>query len=485
MWDKLEPNPPHLSYLIVSCFLITYAIFSLFIRNRLHLSEPPLALLIGILFGPYCINALDPIGWHFQDEVTYEFSRIILGLQVFVVGLELPKGYLPKHFSSVLMLLGPVMAFGWAVCACFIKALIPGTTWPSALLMAACLTPTDPVLAASVLSGSQFSTRLPTRIKHLLSCESGCNDGSSFPFLYIGIAILTNKSAGPTIRDWFLITILYQCVLGIVIGLAIGFIANRGLKYADEKKLIGETSFIVFYLLLAILSVGIASTLGIDDFLVAFSAGASFSHDGWFASRTRDSSLNNILDLMLNSTFFVYLGTVLPWESYVDKAVGLTPWRLFALLALVLLFRRIPVLLAMKRFIPDIRTYSEAIFCGHFGPMGVGAVFLAMESRSELESAMKDNPEQAKQAMDVIWPVVSFIVLGSTVVHGLSVAAMSVGIHLRRPKEERDHWIGGETEPIGGMVHEESDIEEEEQEESFEERGERRNEDGEGRVRLE
>lgn len=173
MWEKLEPTPPHLSYLILSGFLITYALFSIFIRNRLHLSEPPLALVVGVFFGPHCISALNPVSWNFEDDVTFEFSRIILALQVFVVGLELPSRYLSKHYRSVLMMLGPIMAFGWAVCACFIKVLVPATTWPIALLIAACLTPTDPILAASILSNSQFSGRLPARIKHLLSCESG------------------------------------------------------------------------------------------------------------------------------------------------------------------------------------------------------------------------------------------------------------------------------------------------------------------------
>ena len=41
MWSQLEPTPPHVAYLTLSIFLIIYALFSLFIRNVLHLSEPP------------------------------------------------------------------------------------------------------------------------------------------------------------------------------------------------------------------------------------------------------------------------------------------------------------------------------------------------------------------------------------------------------------------------------------------------------------
>ena len=72
------------------------------------------------------------------------------------------------------------MAFSWLVSAGFL-VLIFRTDIATALTVAACLTPTDPVLAASILSNSQFSSRIPKRIKDMLSAESGCNDGISFP----------------------------------------------------------------------------------------------------------------------------------------------------------------------------------------------------------------------------------------------------------------------------------------------------------------
>ena len=58
--NHLEPTAAHFTYLILSAFLIIYALFSSFIRNRLHLSEPPLATLVGIIFGPECADILNP-----------------------------------------------------------------------------------------------------------------------------------------------------------------------------------------------------------------------------------------------------------------------------------------------------------------------------------------------------------------------------------------------------------------------------------------
>ena len=411
MWKQIEPTATHLTYLILATFLILYALFSVFIRNRLHLSEPPLAMITGIIFGPKGINALDPIEWGFFDDVTQEFSRIIAGLQVFAVGLELPKHYMSRHWKSLLWMLGPVMAFGWLVCAFLIMVLFD-TDVPTALMIAACLTPTDPVLAASVLSNSQFSNRVPSRVKHLLSAESGCNDGISFPFLYVGTMFLIKRNLGFAFRDWFLVTILYQCTLGVAVGFLLGLAANRLVRFSDERKLIGPSSFVIFYLLLAFLALGVGSTLGLDDFLVSFTAGATFAHDGWFAARTRESQLNNVLDLLLNSTFFVFFGTYIPWDQFTPRIIitpEITPGRLVGLLVLILFFRRIPALIAFKKFIPDVKTWREAFFCGHFGPMGVGAIFLAIEARAQLEtntSLPDPRPDPGLEnirAIELIW----------------------------------------------------------------------------------
>ena len=339
MWSQIEPTPPHITYLILTSFLLLYALFSLLIRNRLHLSEPPLATIFGIVTGPKGLNILTPYKWGFSDDVVHEFTRIIAGVQCFAVGLELPPDYPSKAWKSLAVLLGPVMTFGWIVCAVFV-VFVFRTDVPTASIIAACLTPTDPVLAASILANSQFSTRIPKRVRDLLSAESGCNDGVSFPFIYIGLSILTRSTTAGIVKKWFLVTILYQCVLGTIIGLAIGRFFNLVYKYSHKREMMGRASYLAFYFLLAIFSIGVASTLGVDDFLVAFCAGLGFSHAG--NSPTADTRLPVIIDLMLNSTMFVFFGAMIPWQSFAHFD-SITTARLFGFLVLVLLFRRIPI----------------------------------------------------------------------------------------------------------------------------------------------
>ncbi|KAH7397053.1 Cation/H+ exchanger [Phaeosphaeria sp. MPI-PUGE-AT-0046c] len=463
VWKQLELTAPHVTYLTVTSFLIVYALFSLMIRNRLHLSEPPLATVFGIIAGPRGLALLRPYEWGLNDEIIQEVTRLIVGIQCFAVGLELPDGYFAKKWRALLILLGPVMTAGWLICAGFIVAIFK-TDLPTALTISACLTPTDPVLAASVLSNSQFSTRVPKRIRDLLSAESGCNDGVSFPFLYIGLNLINKSTAGGVLKEWFLITVLYQCALGIAIGVVLGFVFNWLFVFSHGREWIGKASYLAFYLLLAIFSIGLASLLGVDDFLVAFSAGRGFSHGGNFP--TEDSRLPVIIDLMINSAFFIFFGAMVPWESF-HKLDLITPGRLIGLLVLVLAFRRIPIVLALykAKLLPAVRTATEAMFVGHFGPMGVGALFLAIEARAQLETETSlplphpphDMDPSKQKTVSMIWPIVCFIVLGSTLFHGLSTLAISITGHFSRHEGERAPLIGAERDGLYGMIFDEGE----------------------------
>lgn len=466
MWSQLEPTPPHITYLAIPGFLIVYALFSQFIKNNLHLSEPPFAVLYGILLGPHGLGIITPQQWGLHDGITQEITRVVVGIQCFAVGIELPKFYFARHWKSTLFLLGPIMSVSWALTALF-AALVFQISIPTALIIGACLAPTDPLLAASVLSKSRFSERIPRRLRHLLSAESACNDGIAFPFLYIGLIAFNSSKLSDAFGRWFLITVLWQCCLGLLIGLTIGRCANKLLRFSDNGHYISQPSFIVFYLLLAMLSVGVGSTLGSNDFLVAFGAGVGFAHDGWWSFKTKSVPLPTIVEITFNCSMFILFGTLIPWNSFLPRDVTptCTIWRLFLFLALVLFFRRIPIMFALQRIIPDTRTPHEALFCGHFGPMGVSALFLAIEARAQLETGTSIPLPKPKdpvppysdkvKALNLVWPVICFVVLGSTMVHGLSVVALSLGSHFSRPRGERAPLIGAETDTLGTMEHDE------------------------------
>jgi hypothetical protein len=47
--------------------------------------------------------------------------------------------------------------------------------------------------------------------------------------------------------------------------------------------------------------------------------------------------------------------------------LGIEPWKLVVLFIAILILRRIPALLLIYKFVPEIETWREALFSGHFG----------------------------------------------------------------------------------------------------------------------
>lgn len=440
-WEHLSVNRPHLVYIILGGFTTLFMLCSSVIKERLYIGEATVATICGIIFGPHAADLIDPGTWGNTDQITLEFSRIVLVVQCFAVGVELPKAYMERHWRSVTFLLVPVMTFGWLITSLFIWALFGShLNWLDSLCVAACVTATDPVLASSVVGKGKFAKRVPKHLRDLLSAESGCNDGMAFPFIYLAVYIIRYKGHPNDVAlHWFCYTILYECIFGAIFGFLVGYFARLAVRYAHEHDLIDRESFLVFYFVLALFCAGSGSMLGADDLLIGFAAGIGFSNDGWFTEKTEESHVSNVIDLLINLAFFVYFGTIVPWAQFNAGALGLDVWRLVVLALLVLFFRRIPVMLALKPLIPDIKTWREALFAGHFGPIGVGAIFIAILARAELESeegsttplaVLPETPFPHENIIELIWPITTFLVVTSIVVHGSSIAVFTLGKHI-------------------------------------------------------
>jgi NhaP-type Na+/H+ or K+/H+ antiporter len=454
-WDHLSVNRPHLVYIILGGFTSLFMLCSSFIKERLYIGEATVATICGVIFGPHAANLINPLTWGNTDQITLEFSRIVLVVQCFAVGVELPKYYMEKHWRSVVFLLIPVMTFGWLITSLFIWWMVPPLNWLESLCCAACVTATDPVLASSVVGKGKFAKRVPKHLRDILSAESGCNDGMAFPFIYLALYLIDYRPhASEVAFNWIVITILYECVFGAFYGFVIGYIGRHGIKYAERHDLVDRESFLVFYFVLALFCAGSGSILGVDDLLVGFAAGVGFSNDGWFTQKTEESHVSNVIDLLLNLAYFVYLGTIIPWEQYNNPALGLTPWRLVVIAIFVILFRRIPVMMALKPLIPDVKTWREALFAGHFGPIGVGAIFVAILARAELETetttplaSYPDPSEKNYTLVALIWPITTFLVIASIIVHGSSIAVFTLGKHINTLTLTMSYTTGGDDGP--------------------------------------
>lgn len=108
---------------------------------------------------------------------------------------------------------------------------------------------------------------------------------------------------------------------------------------------------------------------------------------GFFNKATEDSMFSNVIDLLFNCAGFIYIGAIIPFHAFQDSTtnvsfaysrdkptslmigscVQITVWRLICFSLAVLGLRRLPIILAMYKWIPDIKTIREAAFVGWFG----------------------------------------------------------------------------------------------------------------------
>jgi NhaP-type Na+/H+ or K+/H+ antiporter len=412
-------------YLVLGAFLVCFGLFSLVLRR--FVTEALLATLLGIGFGP---SLLQLLGAPPQiNVITLEVSRLVLAIRCLTTGIPLsgPTLLLPANSQTLLMLLGPVMIVKWLITASCLS-LAMGISFPDALIMGACMTPTDPVLSSSILKGKFADDHIPKHLKDIISAESAANDGLGLPFLTFVFYVTKFSNAGIGFGWWLLIVCLYQIGGSIILGIFLGTCAREVLKVAQRREWTERESIVGFSLSLALFTIGVMSRLGLDEILGCFVVGIVISWDEWFNEQIGESNIQDVLDSLLNVLIFILIGARgrHAWELLGSMTSGQLGG-LFGAVAMILLFRRLPIVLILKPWIPALHTYKEAIFCGWFGPIGAGAIFYAV-----LAIEMYGFSEEP------IILVTTLCIFGSILVHGGSVRLFHLDPVRQRSNEIRD-----------------------------------------------
>lgn len=429
------------AYAILGGFIVIYGLGSYVAKDRLYMSEPLIAVTVGIITGPYVLGWIDPLSWGTMEEtnyVTYELSRLVVGVQVLFTGISLPKAYLRKEAISLVVLLFGVMTIAWFVSALLIWGLIPHLTYLESLAISAAITPTDPVLANSITKGRFAEKHVPINLRNIIVAESGANDGLGFPFLFLALYLLARTgedrgtSVGTEIGRWVYGVLLYRILLSCIYGAIVGVLAHKTLKWAETRGYIDRDNFFAYGFGLALFTLGTTGLYGSDDILACFVAGNAFTWKDWYRVRTQEEeedSFQDIIDSLLNAAIFIYIGAIIPWDAYNTGSTFLDihPWRIVLLGITILVLRRLPWVVALTRAIPAITNLSESLFAGWFGPIGVGAVFY-------IQVALREIPDDGTRdrLRAVYTPVVLFCVFSSVLMHGVTIPIAKLGPNIVR-----------------------------------------------------
>lgn len=337
------------------------------ILKRLFLTTVLMALLTGVVLGPEVLDVVDP-----RDALSAERSvlegltRITLAVTLMSAGLQVSKRDLREQWRRVVSLLTVGMLGMWLMTALGAYLLLPIPLW-MAVLLGAILTPTDPVVASTLVTGQMAKDNLTPTVRRSLQLESASNDGLALPLVLVAISFVPGQES----FIYWAVEALKEVVIGVAMGAAIGFLAGKALEIALHRWDVEHANVVTLGLALALGVLGSVHLVGGSGVLGVFVAALVFSLV--VESQLRDEleeveeSLVNVLILPV----FTFFGAMLPWHTWASfGAAGV----LFGLWAL---FLRRPIAAwgALSLVSAERR---EKIFLSWFGPMGVAALYYSL-----------------------------------------------------------------------------------------------------------
>ncbi len=278
--------------------------------------------------------------------------------------------------------------------------LFPGIGVWLALLVAAALAPTDAALGIPVVT----NPAVPSRIRRLITVESGLNDGIATPVVMVAIA---GAASAEGLADAEGVGgALIELAIGAAIGVAVGLGGGWLLRRARRSQWAAEDFTGIAVLALAVLTYAAAVSLHGNGFVAAFCGGLAF---GAVAGRRGPTEL-----VFLEQASG--LVSLLVWTAFGAVAIPIMFDRvdltivLYAVLSLTLV-RMVPVALASIGAGLDRNT---VLFVGWFGPRGLASLVFALIALEELGTGADDAVA-----------VIGLTVLLSVLAHGLTAAPLA------------------------------------------------------------
>lgn len=351
------------------------------------LSASVLSVALGV-----ALAATDVVHVDAGDPAIVELVELALILTLFSDGMFVERELLRRHWSPVARALVIAMPMTLVLIALAAKALFPSLGWPEALLLAAVLSPTDPVVTSAVVT----SRLVPSAVRHTLNLESGLNDGLALPFvLFFLILASPGGDAGTEAAK-----LVGEALFGAAVGVGLGILGGR-LHLRLPGGGITPRYEGIYAIGFALAAFGFAEVTVGNGLIAAFVCGIAMGaaeHDvpeGFVAFAENVSAISQVL------TFFVF-GALIVATGY-DRSIP----ALVAFVVFLLLFAR-PVAVQLS-FVRTGLPKAQKAFMAWFGPKGVASMLFAL---FVLKSAVGEA--------ELIFDIAAISILSSIVAHGLT-----------------------------------------------------------------
>lgn len=389
------------------------------------LSLPIVFLAAGFLVFLLPLDALPELDPVRHRSVVEHLTEVCVVVALMGAGLAINRPPGLRAWSTTWRLLGLAMPLTILLTAAAAVWLVG---WPPAvaLLVAAALAPTDPVLAAEVRVGEPTDAEDDEdEVRFALTSEAGLNDGLAFPFVLAAIALTAASATGWSadgLWHWAWSDVLVRSVVGLVTGVLVGrllgwmFFQARwtALRLAEHRE-----GFVA--LAATFTAYGLTEVLHGYGFLAVFVTACTIrgSERAHRYHRVMHAFTDQVERLLTAVVLFLVGGYL------ASGGLAALTWR-GALLGL-LLFLVIRPAVGWAAQIRGRATGTARTAIAVFGIRGIGSFFYLAYALGEAEFAAPARE---------LWAVVAFTVLLSVLLHG--VAATPVTRRLDREEETAD-----------------------------------------------
>jgi NhaP-type Na+/H+ or K+/H+ antiporter len=364
-----------------------------------------------------------------QAPLALVVTELAVLVSLFAVGLRLRLMPRLSAWKLALLLAGPVMVLAvaaGAVAAAWLLALPVG----AAIVLAAILAPTDPVLASEVQIRGEDDRDV---VRVALTAEGGLNDGTALPAVMLGLGLAGLHG----LQDWWWADLAWPIGGGMAVGAALGLAtgmamrarARRGDPLArDELLYAGGVA----------LAYGAARATGTSAFVVAFVMAITLllpmhadrfsGPEGPLAHRLHGFGAS--LERLVEALAVMAVGVALPGLRFDGPTLA------FALV-LAFVVRPLAVLAVVHR---SGLTAPQRRLVAWFGIRGVGSLYY-------LAFVLEHGP--AEPLADTLISATLVAVAASVVLHGVSATGL-MAAYQRRGGTKRRRLGGGDDSSAGG-----------------------------------
>lgn len=373
------------------------------ILKRLPLSLPIVCIALGVAVFSLPQVTLSPLPFD-HPEVAERFTEFVVIIALMGAGLKLDRIFDWRHWAVTWRLLGVTMPLGIGAIVLLLGWGM-GYPWVTALLLAASLAPTDPVLAADVQVGPP-KTGQEDEVRFGLTSEAGLNDGLAFPFVHLAIALAAVTSSGePWFIDWVTYRVLWEIGGGVTAGWLIGRAFGWLTFHVPAQTRLAKTGDGLIAVSATLVSYGLTEIIHCYGFLAVFVTALTFrsahrDHDFHAQMHEMTEQIERIAMMVLLLLFGGALmrGLLAP-VTWTDA---------FVAAVILLVIRPMTGLIGLLGFKAD---KNEKLTLAFFGIRGVGSFYYLAYGLNHMELADAER----------LWGLVGLIVLMSILLHGLTV----------------------------------------------------------------